>query len=121
MIKKIGTNTMKALENYSWPGNVRELMHVIERGIILSDGPELRLAEPVEAPLNGPLQEKVPNIETKDTKGLAEVEREHILSTLQETGWRVEGPKGAAQLLGMNPSTLRTRMRKLGIQRPRPL
>jgi transcriptional regulator with GAF, ATPase, and Fis domain/CHASE2 domain-containing sensor protein len=114
-IKKIPTNTMKVLENYSWPGNVRELMHVIERAVILSDAPELRLAEKL---LAHPEETAKAEDET-GTKDLLEVEQEHILRVLRETGWRIEGPKGAAQLLGMNPSTLRARMRKLGIQRPR--
>jgi transcriptional regulator with GAF, ATPase, and Fis domain len=119
-IQKIPGNTKKVLENYSWPGNVRELMHVIERAVILSDGPELRLADKIGDLTGGPVPEEVPkSTEAKGTKGLVEVEREHILRTLQETAWKIEGDKGAAQILGMNPSTLRARMRKLGIERPR--
>ena len=118
-IKKIPTNTMKVLENYSWPGNVRELINVIERAVIVSAGPELRLAEKIDAPPVSPIREKgYMATEAQETKGLEQVEREHILRTLQETGWKIEGPKGAAQLLGMNPSTMRARMRKLGIRRP---
>jgi transcriptional regulator with GAF, ATPase, and Fis domain/CHASE2 domain-containing sensor protein len=120
-IKKIPTNTMKVLENYAWPGNVRELINVIERAVIVSAGPELRLAEKIDALPIGPIQEKVSQgTEARETKGLVEVEREHILRALEETGWRIEGLNGAAQLLGMNPSTMRARMRKLGIKRPRP-
>jgi len=118
-IQKISTHTMKTLESYAWPGNVRELMHVVERAVILSEGPELRLSEQFENLPIDPVQE-VPaeTIREKETKGLVDVERDHIVNILQETGWRVEGPKGAAQILGMNPSTLRSRMRKLGIKRP---
>ena len=120
-IKRIPTNTMKVLENYSWPGNVRELMHVIERAVILSDGPELQLAEKIGDPTIDPDPEKVSkSIEANGTKSLVDVEREHIRNTLRETAWRIEGSKGAAQLLGMNPSTLRARMRKFGIKKPEP-
>jgi PAS domain S-box-containing protein len=120
-IRKIPTNTMKVLENYSWPGNVRELINVIERAVIVSTGPELRLAAKIDTPLLSPVQENQSMATAvQETKGLEQVEREHILRTLQETGWKIEGPKGAAQLLGMNPSTMRARMRKLGIKRPGP-
>ncbi len=119
-IQRISTNTMRVLENYSWPGNVRELMHVIERAVILSDGAELRLSEQIENLPIVKLQEDNPSkgIEKKETKVLVDLEKEHILKALQETGWRIEGPLGTAQLLGINPSTLRTRMKKLGIRRP---
>ena len=114
---------MRALENYAWPGNVRELMNVVERAVIVSDGPELRLAELLDSP-QSPVQEKVSEDEDIEARteatNLVEVEREHILKTLKDVGWRVEGDKGAAQLLGVNPSTLRARMRKLGITRPAP-
>jgi len=84
----------------------------------VSDGPELRLAEKVDALPIDSIQENE-GMGARETKGLVEVEREHILRTLQDTGWRIEGLKGAAQLLGMNPSTLKGRMKKLGIKRPR--
>ena len=111
---------MKTLENYSWPGNVRELINVIERAVIMSDGPELRLEEQIINDMGfDHVQEEVPKgVEERDSKGLVEMEREHILAMLQEIGWKIEGRKGAAQLLGINPSTLRSRMKKLGIKRP---
>ncbi len=118
-IEKIPKNLMKALENYSWPGNVRELINVVERAVIVSDGPELRLAEKIDVVSSEDQEEKTVKVEEKTgTKRLSEVEQEHILRTLLETGWKIEGPTGAAQHLGMNPSTLRTRMKKLGIKRP---
>jgi transcriptional regulator with GAF, ATPase, and Fis domain len=118
-IRKVPNDTMKALENYSWPGNVRELINVIERAVIVSDGPELRLAEEINVlPIDSAPEKVTQDKEKGETKGLAEVERDHILNTLQETGWKVEGDRGAARLLGMNPSTMRARMRKLGIKRP---
>ena len=117
--KEVPENTMKALENYSWPGNVRELINAIERAVIMSDAPELRLEEQIDAMPFDHVQEEVPKgIEERESKGLVEMEREHILAVLQEIGWKIEGHKGAAQLLGINPSTLRSRMKKLGIKRP---
>jgi len=117
--KEVPENTLRALENYSWPGNVRELTNVIERAVVMSDGPELRLEEQIDAMLIDHGQEKVPKgIEEGERKSLVEIEREHILAMLQEIGWKIEGRNGAAQLLGMNPSTLRSRMKKLGIKRP---
>ena len=109
--QQVSENRMKALENYSWPGNVRELINTIERAVIMSDGAELRLEEQLDAMLFDYAEKQVPG-------GVVETEREHILATIQEMGWRIEGRNGAAQFLGMNPSTLRYRMKKLGIMRP---
>jgi len=118
-IEKISKDTMKSLREYAWPGNVRELINVIERAVIVSHGPELRLTEELTAPRVDSAQENVPRGgEAQPPKGLAEAEREYILQALQGTGWRIEGQRGAAQILGLNPSTLRTRMRKLNIRRP---
>jgi PAS domain S-box-containing protein len=110
-ITKIPKPTMEALHSYPWPGNVRELANVIERAVITSPGPVLRLAEKVDAPST--------SAQVKDNREgtLCDVERAHILKILEETTWRIEGPSGAAQLLGINPSTLRARMKKLGIKR----
>ncbi|MFZ7112971.1 MAG: sigma 54-interacting transcriptional regulator [Desulfatiglandales bacterium] len=118
-IEKISADTLKALEEYAWPGNVRELTNVIERAVIVSNGIELQLAEKLTASVADSLQPDAPKeAEARHPRGLVEVERDHILQTLQQTGWRIEGKRGAARLLDMNPSTLRTRMRKLGIRRP---
>lgn len=120
-IQKFSTKVMESFENYTWPGNVRELINVIERAVIVSDGLELMLAEkiqdfPIEA---APAYTAVEEDEVSYRKYRAAIDRkEQILSTLGITGWRVEGPRGAAALLGVNPSTLRTRMKKLGIVRP---
>ncbi len=109
-IKTIPREVMNALKGYAWPGNVRELEHVIERAIITSQGPVLRLAEKIDAS------------RTPDRNGnllsITDVQREHILKVLEKTDWRIEGNKGAASLLHLNPSTLRSRMQKLGIARP---
>ncbi len=101
---------MGRLMEYDWPGNVRELQHVIERAAILSEGPYLEITELQEGSLagGGPRPAR-----------LADVQREHILRVLEKTNWVIEGPRGAATLLGLHPNTLRYRMRKLGIQRPR--
>lgn len=117
--KEVPENTMRALENYSWTGNVRELMNVIEGAVIMSDGPELRLEEQIDVMPFDHVQEEVPKgKEERESKGLVEIEREHILAMLQEIGWKIEGRNGAAKLLGIKPSTLRSRMKKLGIKRP---
>jgi formate hydrogenlyase transcriptional activator len=110
-IETIPKSAVKTLEGYPWPGNVRELEHVIERAVITTSGPVLQLADHLE-----PLRD------TRDAesslKDLAAMEREHILRVLQETGWKIEGPKGAAAILNLHPSTLRFRIKKLGIRRP---
>lgn len=101
---------MRALRAYPWPGNVRELEHVIERAVIISPGPVLRLVDQLECEA-APLEDDGP-------RRLEAVEREHILKVLNETRWRIEGRGGAAGLLGLNPSTLRFRIKRLGIERP---
>ncbi len=108
-IKTIAKETTKALQDYSWPGNVRELEHVIERAVIITQGPVLHLAERIDGG-----EAHTPNI---DSLSISDFEREHILKVMAKTGWRIEGTKGAAALLDMNPSTLRSRMQKLGIYR----
>lgn len=113
-IDQISTAIMNQLVAYEWPGNVRELKNVVERAIITSQGTELQLPEKLVgvtsmAPSYGPGAE---------CATLEAVERQHISSVLQSTGWRISGPKGAAKILGINPSTLRFRMKKLGIQKP---
>lgn len=117
-LEKIPKDTMRALKNYSWPGNVRELINVIERAVIVSDSPELRLAEKIDAISFANEEEATKADDAVGAKDLSAVEREHILRILHETGWKIEGDKGAAKLLRMNPSTMRARMRKLGIKRP---
>jgi len=118
-VSSIPEKTMEALEGYEWPGNVRELMNAMERSVILSEGPEIRLADGVFASGQGAVREAVtPRTNPRTSESLADVDRAHILSTLERVGWRIEGPKGAARLLDMNPSTLRTRMKMLDIRRP---
>jgi formate hydrogenlyase transcriptional activator len=106
----IPKSTMKFLQSQPWPGNVRELEHVIERAVITSPGPLLQLADWTE----------IESLQAKEEplKGLEAMEREHILKVLQETGWKIDGKGGAASLLGLHPSTLRFRLKKLDIKRP---
>jgi transcriptional regulator with GAF, ATPase, and Fis domain len=121
----IPRDTLQSLLRYRWPGNVRELQNVIERAAVISDGATLRLPEGWQAaPSSGssPLPATVAQAAEmfdaipQGATTLTEVEREYILKVLQAAGWRVEGKKGAAVMLGLKPSTLRSRMRKLGIE-----
>jgi len=111
VIDKIPQKVMTALQAYSWPGNVRELENIIERAVILSPGSILQLDEMLDV---------VRIIEAQPTTSLTleEVEQNHILKVLEVTGWRIEGKRGAAVRLGLNPSTLRSRIEKLNIQKP---
>lgn len=106
-IKTIPQKTMDALQEYRWPGNVRELENVIERAIINSPDQTLRVELPARSA-----------IELEDQKTLEEVERDYIVRILTKTKWRIAGPQGAAAILGLNPSTLRSRIQKLNIQKP---
>ncbi|MGA7852563.1 MAG: sigma 54-interacting transcriptional regulator [Candidatus Acidiferrales bacterium] len=110
-INMISSDTMESLQRYPWPGNIRELENVIERAVILSSGPALRIA-------HHDLSSRIaPGQNTDRAQTLEEVERKHILATLKETRWILSGPGGAAARLGLNRSTLYFRMKKLGIAR----
>lgn len=109
-IKTVPKTVLRSLQGYSWPGNVRELEHVIERAVIISTGPALQLADRLEC--------EAVHAKEEPPKELAAMEREHILRILQQTRWRINGPGGAAALLNIHPSTLRFRIKKLGIERP---
>jgi formate hydrogenlyase transcriptional activator len=109
-IERVPKETMDALLGYHWPGNVRELESVIERAVITSPGTSLRVMDRFDS-------FRQPS-EAAGGSALAELEQQHIFQTLVKTGWRINGTKGAAVLLGLNPSTLRARIRKLGIVRP---
>lgn len=145
-IESIPAKVMAALERYPWPGNIRELQNVIERAVILSPGPALQIpAGELESSPSSLVAEPAPNHErqlTVERNGdgkrskdgtvssgestaapaayptLLEVERDHILGVLEQTGWIVGGPNGAAARLGMKRSTLQWKMKKLAITRP---
>jgi formate hydrogenlyase transcriptional activator len=120
-IDTIPSETMNVLVAYHWPGNIRELQNLVERAVILSIGAVLNVplrdlqSQPqASVPTNAPANGRPRKIET-----LEDVERRHILDTLDATHWVVGGPKGAAVLLGLKRSTLQVRMEKLGIRRAR--
>jgi chemotaxis protein methyltransferase CheR len=104
----VSVGVMDALCNYHWPGNIRELENVIERGVINSSGPKLRLADELRMPSKNFVRPE---------RTLEEVEREHIIRVLEHVGWKVSGKRSAAEILGLNRSTLRARMRKLDIRK----
>jgi transcriptional regulator with GAF, ATPase, and Fis domain len=106
-VETISRECMQRLEAYDWPGNVRELRNVVERAMIVCEGRSLELDPPADQPRpDGRLGT------------LAEVERRHIEAVLERTRWKVSGKGGAAEILGLVPTTLRSRMNKLGIHRP---
>ena len=110
-IETVSKDTLIALQEYHWPGNVRELESVIERAVIITQGNSLQVLDRFDT------FRKSEEPEGQDIKTLVDLEHDHILQVLQKTGWRIEGKKGAAGLLGLNSSTLRARMRKYGIIR----
>src|SRR5262245_7429008 len=133
-ITRVPGDVMERLVAYPWPGNVRELENVIERAVILSRGPDLQVAPGALPTAAAPTARPAPAVHAAapveiarpqpdpghgdgEPLSLEETERKHILAVLVRTGWRIDGMSGAARLLEMNPSTLRSRMKKLGIRR----
>jgi len=103
-IRNVPRKTIEALQRYSWPGNVRELRHVIERVVIVSSEDTLSV--------------ELPQLSKGKSSGivtLEEAERRHIMEVLENTRWRIKGHRGAADLLGLNPSSLYNTMSRLGI------
>jgi len=107
-IPAVSRETMDVLEAYPWPGNIRELENVIERAMILSEGAELDVSGSLPTRRGGA---------GAGVRTLEDIQREYIRLVLEQTGWRVSGRGGAAELLGMKPTTLEARMKKLGIRR----
>ncbi|MEE9423417.1 MAG: sigma-54-dependent Fis family transcriptional regulator [Methylococcales bacterium] len=108
-VDMIPARQMAALHNYHWPGNVRELQHLIERAVILSSGTELAFGDWFQPAGENPGDGLISTME--------EVECHHITKVLEASNWRISGNNGAAELLGLNASTLRSRINKLGIKR----
>jgi transcriptional regulator with GAF, ATPase, and Fis domain len=107
-IEAISDETLAALREYPWPGNIRELRNVVERAMIVSTGPTLTITLPASSRVSGAHSLKI-----------VDVERAHILSVLESARWRIRGVGGAADQLGLRPTTLETRMAKLGLTRPK--
>ena len=124
-IETIPQDTMAKLRNYPWPGNVRELRNVIERAVIISHGSQLNLIDDLDSQaLELDLHSQTVRMDLFPDGGivgetLEQTEYNVILRTLKNVHWKLEGPGGAAELLNLHPSTLRSKMRKLGIERPR--
>lgn len=108
-VDEISAFMMQELQAYEWPGNVRELEGVIQRALIATTGPVLELADPID---------DVSLYDRGSDPDLKSVERDHILSVLERTRWKIAGESGAAAMLDIPPSTLRSKMKKLGISRP---
>ena len=140
-VNRVSEETLRRLASYSWPGNIRELQNIIERAVVLSQGNTLSLSvdfdsAPIPSGRRGDELDKSrithrASRNEKDQKpadlslasqnseaALEDVERRHIESVLKQTNWMIEGERGAAKILSLNPSTLRSRMQKLGIKRP---
>jgi formate hydrogenlyase transcriptional activator len=120
----VAQESMDLLAQYDWPGNIRELQNVIERAVVLSRGPILRLGGnllPQSHASQPDIENALSPVTTADATApsLEEVERRHIYNVLKKTAWVIEGQRGAAQILGLHPNTLRSRMKKLGIARAR--
>ena len=100
---------MRQLQTYSWPGNVRELRNVIERAVIITTSPRLTV----------PIPQPAVTRQLQSSMTLRDLEIGHIRATLESTNWRVRGPGGAAERLGLKPTTLDSRMARLGVRRKR--
>jgi transcriptional regulator with GAF, ATPase, and Fis domain len=106
-IDNVSRANLAALQQYPWPGNIRELRNVVERAMILTTTRQLTISLPTTSPVG-----------TKSVR-LADVQKDHIRSVLESAGWRIRGMGGAADRLGLRPTTLETRMAKLGLTRPK--
>lgn len=115
-ISAISADMMRQMRDYDWPGNIRELEGVVERAIISSTGPILELAGSLSR-RRDEATPGLPRVLSASIGGLRQVEREHIVATLEDARWKISGSDGAAARLGIPASTLRSKMKKLGIQR----
>ena len=113
-VEAIDGESLRRLVDYAWPGNIRELENILERAVILAPGETLEIPAEFLHVVDSRKSKGVSDLATSD---LATIEREHIRRTLEQTDWVIEGPKGAAQILGLHPNTLRSRLKKLGLTR----
>ncbi|MCE5271256.1 sigma 54-interacting transcriptional regulator [bacterium] len=109
-ISAIPQSVLDTLQAYKWPGNIRELQNVIERAVIVSSGSQLKLSECLENT----------SASTKQVLTLDDLDKQHIVNVMEMTGWRVRGKSGAAELLGLKPTTLEAKMVKLGVRKETP-
>jgi transcriptional regulator of acetoin/glycerol metabolism len=121
--KILNRRDIESLRSYHWPGNVRELQNVIERAVIISQNDRIDMNSVI--PVASKYQQSAKVIRTDSTlkrilseNEIRQMEKDNLLFALETTGWRVSGAKGAASLLGVNPSTFASRMKKFGIKRP---
>jgi formate hydrogenlyase transcriptional activator len=106
-VDSIPRDNIAGLQAYAWPGNIRELRNVVERAMITATSPRLTIPTPISSAAAA-----------KRSVRLVDVERSHIRGVLESTNWRIRGPGGAADRLGLKPTTLETRLVKLGVRRP---
>jgi transcriptional regulator with GAF, ATPase, and Fis domain len=114
---------IETLQNYDWPGNIRELRNAIERAVIFARGGALEFDLPVinYAPVPPPTAPQLgagPDLEYRTDSEMQRLERENLFAVLEKTGWKIKGLDGAAELLGVKPTTLISRIGKMGIKRP---
>ncbi|MEO7769131.1 MAG: helix-turn-helix domain-containing protein, partial [Ferruginibacter sp.] len=112
-INNVSPKVIEVLMEYNWPGNIRELENLIERAMIICQGTTLEHGDwlPTIKSITGTGNNQSASIK------LGDVEKQHIIEVLKKTNWKVSGEKGAAKILGLNPTTLEARMKKLGIKR----
>ena len=125
-VVRVSAETMARLSAYHWPGNVREVQNVVERAVVLSQGPVLELTADLLPPPTAASATAAPTTAARVAEPAAEapptleaLERKHIMAVLERTGWVIQGTRGAAAILGLHPNTLRSRMERLGIVRRR--
>ena len=111
-ISDVSAKVMDSLMNYDWPGNIRELENLVERAMIISTGNTLVHGDWLPA-----AHVSIQSDRKSSLQKLEDVEKEHIIETLKKVNWKVSGEKGAAKILGLNPTTLEAKIKKLGIKR----